>query len=195
MKKTILLLIMFLILSECIGQNKKEKKINDSTISHNFNASKTLYYDIENKTAFTTYKINNIGQFTIYYFAKNKTDLDYLKNFESINKIEAKYDELNDLRYFSQKQQKEINKLLQSRLKNKKEFILLGKFIDAKYLNIEDKNEYSIIFPFKLMLYKFEKGNTWKFIKSINIKGYNDEVKYSNLNYLVKEVNGNNQKK
>lgn len=195
----ILNLIIFFFTINCNGQDKKKSELtnniihnrsNDTDSMGNFYKMEKLYYDSENKIVFSTKLFPDSGKYTIYYTPKSSENIQYFKNFEILNKITPILDELNSQYYYSDSDQEKINQILRKKIKNKKDFIMLGTFIDKNYINIKNNEEYSVQYPYVIKFYQ-KKENKWNYLFDKKIKSYEDEVKY-NLKFIYDTIFVNN---
>ncbi|GAA5084022.1 hypothetical protein GCM10023210_03350 [Chryseobacterium ginsengisoli] len=197
MMKKIIYMFLILLLGNCQGQDKENAKIKITEketssyqingIENGFNNFNVKYYfDIENKIPYKIYYLKNYGQYTIYYIPKVNVKK-YYQNFEKETGIKPQYDELNSSYFYSISQQQKINTILKEKIKKPTDFTSFGKFIAKKYLTVENGSDYIINFPYTFNLYT-NKDNLWKLKKTIQVKNYDEDVKYSNINYLTNEV-------
>lgn len=83
----ILNLIISLFIINCNGQDKKKSELlnNARDFTDNFSKIEKLHYDSENKMVFSTKLFLNSGKYTIYYTPKLSENIQYFKNFETLN--------------------------------------------------------------------------------------------------------------
>lgn len=182
-------LIIFFFTINCNGQDEKKSNLANKTIHNtsnakaftdNFSKIEKFYYDSEDKIVFSTKLFLNSGKYTIYYTPKSSENIEYFKNFEILNKITPLFDELNSQHYYSDSDQEKINQILRKKIKNEKDFFIFGTFIDQKYINIKNDDEYSVQYPYVVKFYQ-KKENKWSYLFDKKIESYEDEVKHNSL--------------
>lgn len=192
-KLIILNLILLINIASCNGQDKKHTSVIEKTkstkisITDNFDKVDKVYFAPNDKSIYSTSLIKNLGKYTIYYIPKSSKDNDYYQNIEKNNNIKPLYDELNSSTYYSQDDNRKIDKILKEKIKNEADFQIIGTFIDKKYINIENENDYSINFPFVQKYYKKE-NKKWIFLFDKNITNADDEIKYNNRSFINSQI-------
>lgn len=148
------------------------------------NTSKpTVDFDITNKIPFSVISNPKIGQLTIYYIPRNNILKKYYHSFLNTYHIKLQHDELNDIDYIKDYNRKQINKILQNKIRDKQSYTTIGMFIDKKYINYENNEEYQLYFPYKIKYYIKQK-ESWSLIKENLIKNADEEIKLSKIKNL-----------
>ncbi|MDR6528306.1 hypothetical protein [Chryseobacterium rhizosphaerae] len=183
-------LLLFLCILSCNGQEKsvtlipaKEDKIKPS-LTDNFNKTSNLYFDSEKKLSFSSTLIKELGKFTVYYIPRSKEEIIDYQNFEKNHDIIPLRDEENSLNYFSDADQKKIDKILREKIKSEKGFQIIGTFIPKNFINIENDNEYNISFPYSQKYYQKENGK-WKYLFEKKITNAEEEISNNSKNALL----------
>lgn len=131
----------------------------------------------------SSYMIPKVGHFTIYYIPRLKSDIDYLKNFEKNNQLKPLYNELYDYHYFSDTDNKKIDKILKEKIKNEKNWGIIGFFVPMKYVSVDSDDEFSISFPFIGKYYQ-KKSGKWQFLFEKKVKNAEDDSLLSSKKYI-----------
>jgi len=168
---------IFFILFSCRAQE------NNNSITRYFNKEERIYFDISDKIALSSYIIPNVGHFTIYYIPRLKSDIDYLKNFEKNNQLKPLYNELYDYHYFSDTDNKKIDKILKEKIKNEKNWGIIGFFVPIKYVRVDSDDEFSISFPFIRKYYQ-KKSGKWQFLFEKKVKNAEGDSLLSSKKYI-----------
>ena len=158
---------IFFILFSCRAQE------NSNSITRYFNKEEKIYF----------YMIPKVGHFTIYYIPRLKSDIDYLKNFEKNNQLKPLYNELYDYHYFSDTDNKKIDKILKEKIKNEKNWGIIGFFVPIKYVSVDSDDEFSISFPFIGKYYQ-KKNGKWQFLFEKKVKNAEDDSLLSSKKYI-----------
>lgn len=190
-KLILLSLTVFFNIVSCNGQDKKESSLISNTnntktlpsIIDNFSKVQKLYFDSEKKLIFSTL-FNNSGKFTVYYIPNSSEDIRYYDNFESNNNIKPLYDELNSSYYYSQDDQKKIDKILHEKIKSDKNFKIIGTYIPKEFVTIENKEEYYFSFPYSQKYYQKNVGK-WNFILEKKFLNANEEISYNSKEFFI----------
>ena len=168
---------IFFILFSCRAQE------NNNSITRYFNKEERIYFYISDKIPMSSYMIPNVGHFTIYYIPRLKSDIDYLKNFEKNNQLKPLYNELYDYHYFSDTDNKKIDKILKEKIKNEKNWGIIGFFVPIKYVRVDSDDEFSISFPFIRKYYQ-KKSGKWQFLFEKKVKNAEDDSLLSSKKYI-----------
>ena len=175
--KYFLVSCIFFILFSCRAQE------NSNSITRYFNKEERIYFYISDKIPMSSYMIPNVGHFTIYYIPRLKSDIDYLKNFEKNNQLKPLYNELYDYHYFSDTDNKKIDKILKEKIKNEKNWGIIGFFVPIKYVSVDSDDEFSISFPFIGKYYQ-KKSGKWQFLFEKKVKNAEDDSLLSSKKYI-----------
>ena len=175
--KYFLVSCIFFILFSCRAQE------NSNSITRYFNKEEKIYFDISDKIPMSSYMIPKVGHFTIYYIPKLKSDIDYLKNFEKNNQLKPLYNELYDYHYFSDTDNKKIDKILKEKIKNDKNWGIIGFFVPIKYVRIDSDDEYSVSFPYIGNFFQ-KKNGKWQFLFEKKVKNAEDDSLLSSKKYI-----------
>ena len=168
---------IFFILFSCRAQE------NNNSITRYFNKEERIYFYISDKIPMSSYMIPKVGHFTIYYIPRLKSDIDYLKNFEKNNQLKPLYNELYDYHYFSDTDNKKIDKILKEKIKNEKNWGIIGFFVPIKYVRVDSDDEFSISFPFIRKYYQ-KKSGKWQFLFEKKVKNAEDDSLLSSKKYI-----------
>ena len=181
--KNIFIYIFAFILIGCKGQTNQD-------IEKSFNSLSEYYFDKDDKIPLK-YNLNKKeGGYIVYYIPK-KNIKNYYANFLKINNIIAIEDEYNETYSYKIKDRKKISLLLKNKLIDANNYNIVGKYIPSEYFIYEDSNNYSLNYPYKIIFFK-NNNNRWIVIKELNVKSYDDDIKYSKREFiesLIKDEN------
>ncbi|ATA67559.1 hypothetical protein [Capnocytophaga cynodegmi] len=177
--KYFLISCIFFISFSCNAQEKQ----NNNVIKY-FDKDEKLYLDTSDKTVLSSYLIPNVGHFTIYYMPILKSDIDYLKNFEKNNGLKPLYNELYDYYYFSDGDNEKIDKILRQKIKNNRNWGIIGMFVPVKYIEIDSDEEFSIPFPFVRKYYQ-KKNGKWELLFEKEINNSEDDTSSLSKRYII----------
>lgn len=190
MKLKLLLLNLFSILFivSCNGQEKSKaisskEKDNESSLTDTFNKLKNLYFNSDEKLIFSSELIKNKGKFAVYYIPISEQSKNYYNNFEKNNNIKPLFDELNSTNYYSSSDKKKIDAILKEKIKNIKDFAIIGTCISKEFITIESNGEYSVNFPFTQKYYKKD-NEKWVFLFEKRISKTEEEINYNSKKYI-----------
>ncbi|GIZ16647.1 hypothetical protein [Capnocytophaga catalasegens] len=176
--KYFLVSCIFFILFSCNAQEKQ----NDDIVKY-FHKEEKISFDVDDKIILSFYLIPNVGEFTIYYIPKLKSDIDYFKNFEKNNQLKPLYNELYDYHYFSDADNEKIDKILKEKIKDEKKWGRIGVFVPIKYIEIDSEEEYSKSFPFVRKYYQ-KKNEKWEFLFEKKVKNADGSMYYQSKEYI-----------
>jgi len=112
-----------------------------------------------------------------------KTPLLELKNFEKNNQLKPLYNELYDYHYFSDADNKKIDKILKEKIKNEKNWGIIVFFVPMKYVSVDSDDEFSISFLFIGKYYQ-KKNGKWQFLFEKKVKNVEDDSLLSSKKYI-----------
>lgn len=176
--KYFLISCIFFILFSCNAQERQ----NDDIVKY-FHKEEEINFDTDDRIVLSRTLIPDIGDFAIYYIPKLKSDIDYLKNFEKNNQLKPLYNELYDYHYFSDADREKIDKILKEKVKNEKNWGIIGMFVAIKYVEMENDEEYSTPYPFIIRYYQ-KKNGKWEFLFEKEIKNAEEYIFVSDKEYI-----------
>lgn len=174
-KRHILNISIYFILSilffSCNAQEKHEDIINHLSFSRQY------YFDNLDQIPFSSYLVNNLGHFKIMFFPITSELKSYYHNFEKNNNIKPIYSQSEDLYFYSQKQVIKISILLKRKINKLTDYKVIGIFVPIKYIHIDINNpeEYEILYPYHENIFLLNSDKTWRFIESKKIINYEQD--------------------
>lgn len=176
--KYFLVSCIFFIFFSCNTQDKQ-----NSNIIKYFHKEEKISFDMDDRIVLSRTLVSDVGDFAIYYMPILKKDIEYLKNFEKNNQFEPLYNELYDYHYFSDVDNDKIDKILKEKIKDEKNWGIIGMFVDIKYVEMEEDEEYSTPYPFIRKYYQ-KKNGKWEFLFEKEIKNAEEYIFLSDKEYI-----------
>lgn len=169
---------IFFILFSC---NAQERQVDN--VTKYFHKEEKISFDTDDRLVLSRTLVPDVGDFAIYYLPILKTDIEYFKNFEKNNRLKPLYNELYDYHYFSDTDDEKIDKILKEKIKNEKNWGIIGMFVPIKYVEMDDNEEYSTPYPFIRKYYR-KKNGKWEFLFEKEIKNAKEYLFFSDKEYI-----------